>query len=288
MEMRRPRQRTRHGLAVLAALSAAALGTAGPSSSAPAPAASAGATQTACSKAAALEVAKEFFVWGTDVRTPVGEVLCGSFAGPGSQSMAVTLTAPTCWPRQGWLVYTLVDGSWQLTLKQTGVFLGPPLPGLKIEGSSIRETVPVRRRGDSRCNPSGGTRSRLWSWNGSRLVAGAWQQASAGKPQERPTKYFASPSGNIQCWIDPAHGRAGCTTRQPQWSAILTSSGGLTIRRLRFDCGCEEPSAPRLSYGRQISYGGFRCSSRETGVRCVVAETGKGFLINRDGVTRVG
>jgi hypothetical protein len=53
-------------------------------------------------------------------------------------------------------------------------------------------------------------------------------------------------------------------------------------------CGCDEPVPPRLEHGRAISYGAFRCLSLEAGVRCVVSRTGNGFLINRDGVTRVG
>jgi hypothetical protein len=55
----------------------------------------------------------------------------------------------------------------------------------------------------------------------------------------------------------------------------------LWLRRLR------GASAPTLAYGKQISYGRFRCLSLGSGVWCIVIQTGKGFLINRDGVTRV-
>jgi hypothetical protein len=238
-----------------------------------------------CSRTTALEVAKDLFVWGTDVRSPVAQVLCGPFAGPGSEAMAITLSAPTCWPVQGWAVYHFAEGAWKLTLSRRGAFVVPPLVAV---GSQIRETAPVYRRGDPRCIPSGGTRSRLWSWDGTRLAAGPWRQVTSGQPGTSPVRRFSSPSKNIDCWIDADPPTVGCSTRQPQRSVIMNGSAALRIRRLEFDCGCQEPSAATLAYGRQISYGGFRCVSRETGVSCVVARTGRGFEINRDGVTRVG
>jgi hypothetical protein len=57
------------------------------------------------------------------------------------------------------------------------------------------------------------------------------------------------------------------------------------------ECGIGDPGEgkPRvLAYGRHLTVGRFRCDSLVTGVRCVVTATGKGFLMNRDGVRRVG
>jgi hypothetical protein len=43
-----------------------------------------------------------------------------------------------------------------------------------------------------------------------------------------------------------------------------------------------------LAYGKQITVGRFRCSSASAGITCVVIKSGKGFLINSAGITRVG
>jgi hypothetical protein len=49
-----------------------------------------------------------------------------------------------------------------------------------------------------------------------------------------------------------------------------------------------EDPVRRLAYGRQITVGRFRCLSLKLGVRCTLIQSGKGFLINRAGVKRVG
>jgi hypothetical protein len=71
---------------------------------------------------------------------------------------------------------------------------------------------------------------------------------------------------------------------------VLDTSGHLKIDRTRWkDCGCDEfYDAPVLAYGKQVSYGPFHCLSQEAGMRSVVAATGKGFLISRSGIARVG
>jgi hypothetical protein len=51
--------------------------------------------------------------------------------------------------------------------------------------------------------------------------------------------------------------------------------------------GNEPENAFTLAYGRSIRVGPFRCTSRTDGMRCVVIRTGRGFLINRAGVTRL-
>jgi hypothetical protein len=51
------------------------------------------------------------------------------------------------------------------------------------------------------------------------------------------------------------------------------------------------PAYPVLRYGQVDESGGYRCRSAVTGITCTVAigrARGKGFLINRDGVKRVG
>ena len=80
----------------------------------------------------------------------------------------------------------------------------------------------------------------------------------------------------------------GCQTYGPPTVVDMDASGRLRISHPK-GCGCgPDPPPPHLAYGRSVSYGGFRCLSLETGVRCVVVRSGKGFLISRSGVTRIG
>jgi hypothetical protein len=245
-------------------------------------------TQAGCSRATALEVAKPLFVWGNNVRTPIGQVLCGPFAGPGSTAMAVTLVAPTCWPRQGWAVYRFVDGAWQLVLSRPYVFIFQ----LDAVGGDIRETAPVFRPGDARCTPSGGKKARLWHWSGSRFTAGPWK--TSGTPVPSKLHYFESPSHNIWC-SSGDEGRAYCATHVPAHSAELQLNGRLTVCARR---RCGGPARwghdPVLAYGQVNSQGGFRCKSETAGMTCTVMlrgrgfAFGKGFRISRSGVVRFG
>jgi trimeric autotransporter adhesin len=41
-------------------------------------------------------------------------------------------------------------------------------------------------------------------------------------------------------------------------------------------------------YGTQVTVGRFRCQSLHSGIKCTVIQSGKGFLINSAGITRVG
>jgi hypothetical protein len=79
-----------------------------------------------------------------------------------------------------------------------------------------------------------------------------------------------------------------CSSYTPPQVVTLTADGRLKIHRVPNVCGCDEVKPPRLAYGRQITVGRFRCVSQETGVTCTVIKSGKGFLINRDGVSRIG
>lgn len=73
----------------------------------------------------------------------------------------------------------------------------------------------------------------------------------------------------------------------------MDAGGRLTIcrdRGTRNRCNLGNPGegTPTLSYGKQITVGRFRCLSLQIGVRCTVIRSGKGFLISRAGVRRVG
>jgi len=45
--------------------------------------------------------------------------------------------------------------------------------------------------------------------------------------------------------------------------------------------------ASTLKYGKSITVGPFRCTSLERGMRCVVARTGRGFELSKQGVRRL-
>ena len=220
---------------------------------------------------------------------PIRQVLCGPFMGPGTEAMAVTIGAPTCWPVQSWAIFGYRAGAWQL-LETIPAYLIPPLTAV---GNDIREETAVNRPGDPRCLPTGGTHSRLWHWNGSRFVAGAWKQVKPADPVTQD--YVVTPSGNIDCQMNDGGGSAAgvfCTMRQPPRAIGLSLNGRLQICR---GIGCignpgegDVPPIRRLGYGKVATVGRFRCRSQRIGVTCVVTRTGKGFLVNRSGVTRVG
>ena len=231
-------------------------------------------------------------------------MLCGSFAGPGSEAMAATLAAPTCWPVQGWAVFRRAGGEWELVLAQRYVFLDPPLVAV---GAEIRETRPVFRRGDNRCNPSGGSRSRVWRWNGTRLIAGAWKQV---KPGEAPaagmtTGYFKTPSGNIVCFhspgpkdipeavlvcgiesgLNPAPPRRPC--KEGGYAGdrvVLLATGPVQVPACAGDPGPFvglQVGAQALGYGETWSGGGLSCASAVTGLTCRNT-SGRGFFLSRE------
>jgi hypothetical protein len=124
-----------------------------------------------CSKATAVQLATRLHLGNAgSITDPVGQVLCGAFAGSGSHVMVFTLTMPTAPGILGWVVFRLVGGAWQRLGPDDGA--GVELAAL---GSDIRATEFVFRRGDAMCCPSGGTKTQLWHWNGTRLVASAWK-----------------------------------------------------------------------------------------------------------------
>ena len=240
----------------------------------------------ACTEATALQLVEQHRLNSFLVPNPIRQVLCGSFTGPGSEAMAVTVGAPTCWPVQRWAVFRFTGGSWQLVLDQSS-FINPPLVAV---GSDIQETAPLHRPGDARCLPSGGTRARVWHWDGSRLVAGPWRQVTPGAPLTNAA--FRSPSANIECGMLDRSGlrRVHCQSFRPPQTATLNAAGRITTCRgseARCRLGNAGEQVPTLAYGRQITVGRFRCASLRSGVRCTIVRTGKGFVISRSGIRRL-
>jgi hypothetical protein len=244
--------------------------------------------------ATATQLVEQYRLNHFGLPNPIRQLLCGSFMGPGSEAMAITIGAPTCWPVQHWAILGFRDGAWRL-LETVPAYLIPPLTAV---GNDIREETAVHRAGDARCFPSGGTRARLWHWDGTRFVAGPWEQVKKGTVEPRKPKVFRSPSGNIRCAMSAGSGTAGpnveCWSVQAPQRVSMDAAGRLKTCRgripcLESGCGCIEGfDYPRLAYGKTIAYAPFRCTSLRSGVRCVVTRTGRGFHINRGRVARVG
>ena len=125
--------------------------------------------------------------------------------------------------------------------------------------------------------------SDIWS----QTVRKIW----ASRTATRTAVTFISPSRNISCQIYDRKRTAYvyCQSRRRPHSVRMNLAGRFTVCRGVHCLGLPGSSgAPPLSYGRQITVGRFSCRSRQAGVRCTVIRSGKGFLIDRAGVRRVG
>ena len=275
--------------ALLAVAASPSIGAGRPNAT-PGIAAAAPASAGACSRTTATRLVRQHRLNPFLLRHPVAQVLCGPFTGPTSRAMAITVgPAPTCWPIQSWAVFRLVGGGWRLVLDRREL-VSPPLVAA---GSAIREIVPVHRRGDGRCVPSGGTRTILWRWNGSRLVP-------TGANQTEHLTSFLSPDRQVWCvFADFAPLEVECggpppSSKQPPppaHAAELSRSGALTVCNADVCFQNWDVGAPLLRLGQTNLIHGFRCAARADGITCTVdagAARGKGFRINASGVTRVG
>jgi hypothetical protein len=239
---------------------------------APSPAA-AQAPDPTCSRQTAIQVAGPTNPFNPIVIEPVLQVLCGPFAGPGSNAMAVTLTAPTCWSPQAWSIYVFTGGAWQRVL-HVNDWLAEPLA--VVGDGAIREVTPVFNRSDARCIPSGGTRGRTWKWDGSRFVAGAWKQTwvviMLGSTAACQLQDDGTPTGSFAyCWGGPGNRR----------HARLAVDGTIDSKnREATVSGIGGPGAP---IGRIVTAGRFRCKNHRRNVTCWVRSSGKGMRFNAKG-----
>ena len=124
-----------------------------------------------CTHATASRVATRLHVEVDPIlhTTPIFQVLCGPFFGPGSRGMAASVAVSAgCGGSIGWAVFRYASGKWRLVMQQrNGAFLS------KV-GSDIRERVGDPRRGDPHCAPSA-WKIRIWHWNGHRFRASSWK-----------------------------------------------------------------------------------------------------------------
>jgi hypothetical protein len=244
----------------------------------------------ACSRATAQQLATRFAPGGREASHEVAQVLCGAFAGPGSQAIAVTFHYPGCIPLSHWAVFVRQAGGWQLVLArdEVGARLGRA-------GSGIRVSWDVFRAGDPHCLPSGGERTRVWRWDGQRFAGGPTVETrppTGAGPGGGSHVRFSSPSGNLLCSMsdDARAVEADCQSFRAPQSVRLFADGGLSVCH---GAGCpgnpgEGDVFPRLAYGRHLTVGRFRCDSLTSGVRCVVVGSGKGFVIDSRAITRIG
>jgi hypothetical protein len=124
------------------------------------------------------------------------------------------------------------------------------------------------------------------------LAAGLAPAGALATPLGRTTASFYSPSHNLGCELDDR--RAGvpnevyCQSLKAPHSVRMGLDGRLKICRGEQCLGNPGEHTPTLAYGRQVTVGRFRCFSLRAGVKCLVIRSGKGFLIDKAGVRRVG
>jgi hypothetical protein len=237
----------------------------------------------ACSRATALEAMTRYhLISDPQLRRPIGQLLCGAFAGPGSRAMAASSAHGVCMPYAGWGVFRYRAGRWELVPGgRHDVILSP---GIARSGNDIVEKRTVRYAGESLCLASG-LKVRRWHWNGSGLTAGPWK-LTQGQDQ------FLSPDRGLWCVLgNVPRPEVYCGSESPVYSAVLKSNGNVAVCN---GVGCVQNwnrSARVLGYGRRVELNGFLCNSETSGVTCTDvagAGRGKGFRIDGTGVTRVG
>jgi hypothetical protein len=225
-----------------------------------------------CSRQTAEAIAGPTNPFNPIVSDPVLQVLCGPLAGPGSNAMAVSLTASTCWSPQGWSIYVYTDSAWQQML-HVNDWLSERL--VVLDGGGIREVSPVFTPNDPRCVPSGGTRGRTWKWNGSQFIASAWKHT--------PLRIVLAPTAACQLQDDgtPPGSFAYCWVGNERRHARLAADGTVqTTRRRAHAIGLGGPGTPM---GHVDTAGRFRCQTHRSNVTCWVRSSGKGMRFNAKG-----
>ena len=259
-----------------------------------------------CSKAEAIVAVTRLGLRDVSPTYPVWKVLCGAFAGTGSRTMVASISGLDNVGMLYWAVFRWSGSEWQFLMKQRHAAV------LTADASDIRETWSIYRESDSRCCPSGGTKSRIWHWNGNRFTASPWKQATPGTGTDPAGQigHFKSPSGNIVCeyfldWENRNGGRQAliiCAIRsglkpKPPYTPQCAAAGLdhnadrinllATGRALPVVCSGDagpfigERDARVLGYGKTWSGGGIRCTSAETGLTCR-NKSGHGFFLSRE------
>jgi len=103
---------------------------------------------------------------------------------------------------------------------------------------------------------------------------------------------FASPSGNIGCYMDSTQVRCDIRNRdwrppqRPTWCPLDYGQGLIVTARGRGRYVCAGDTAldhqRALNYGGSIRRGAFSCTSLRSGMRCVNLRTHHGFKLSRE------
>lgn len=226
----------------------------------------------------------------------VGKVLCGEFLGPGSKAMVIPIVPSTCGGYFGWAVFRrLGDGSWQFVWNYEN-----GQTNLVAVGPDLEETVNILGPNDARCVGVKSTKTRVWHWDGQKLVAGPWtvHLESGLSAFLASGSHFALP-----CLIADAPGNryngASCKSGRLVGGRIYTQKADLLpsgqVRLCKkygvrscggAPCGCNEDFIKVLP-GEQVVAGRFACQVLRNGVNCTSA-TGQGFFLSPSKARRLG
>jgi len=102
---------------------------------------------------------------------------------------------------------------------------------------------------------------------------------------------FASPGRNLSCEMADGDARGSyvhCQSKRLAHSVRMTPTGRLRLCRGVRCLGNPARNARVLGYAQRITVGRFQCVSQHAGFRCTVTRSGKGFLIDKTRVHRVG
>lgn len=108
--------------------------------------------------------------------------------------------------------------------------------------------------------------------------------------------FFQSPSGNIGCALSKQSVR--CDVARKFWrpppkpsSCPVDWGNGLTLGRQgkpRYTCAGDTVlgQGRKLAYGKSVSVGRFRCTSRKGAMRCINRRNNHGFALSRERARR--
>jgi hypothetical protein len=100
-------------------------------------------------------------------------VICADLTRDGTIEMVASAATTGTAGVIGWAIFRSRSGTWTPVLRRAGAYK----PRLVRLGSEVLEIVPIYRRGDPNCCPSGGSRDTIFRWNGRRFViAFSWRQ----------------------------------------------------------------------------------------------------------------
>ncbi len=104
----------------------------------------------------------------------VGTVICFDFTRDGRTDMAVSIASGGTAGDIAWILFTGSASGWKVAHTEGGYKLG-----LYRLGGDVATSVPVYKKPDPNCCPTGGYDHERWHWNGSKLaLARRWHDKS--------------------------------------------------------------------------------------------------------------